>query len=197
MHPYQIDEDVRTRKILIAVFFSAIITYLLNVVVQYLSLTIPWWIDAPSVMGFYGFFNWLFDNYLWKSRFVQQLDWLQIPNLNGIWDTELKTSHDKFTETYRCHTTIRQTASKISISIVSGTSLSHSVHAAILHTGKFSAFEIVYNYINEPKADSLSTMNIHYGTAWHLISNDGKTLEGEYYSGRGRQTFGSIILKRS
>jgi len=75
-------------------------------------------------------------------------------------------------------------------------SVSHSVQASILCSARLKVFEILYTYVNEPKAASKSTMNIHYGTASLQISDDFKTLNGEYYSGRGRQTYGSIIAKR-
>jgi hypothetical protein len=39
-------------------------------------------------------------------------------------------------------------------------------------------------------------MNIHHGTTRLQISEDVNSLEGEYYSGRGRQQYGRIVFKR-
>lgn len=196
MHPYQIEEDIRTRKMLLLVFFSVMAAYVLNILLQYLPQPIPWWIDYPSVLGFYGVFSWLFDNYVWKFSFLQEQDWLLIPNLNGVWNVEMKTCYDNFTDLVPGKLYIRQTGSRILISMETNNSISHSVQATICRSAKLKTFEIVYNYINEPKPASKSTMNIHYGTGWLQISDDFKTLEGDYYSGRGRQTYGSVLAKR-
>jgi len=40
-----------------------------------------------------------------------------------------------------------------------------------------------------------TTMSIHYGTALVRLVNPTR-LQGEYYSGRDRQTFGSIELEK-
>ncbi len=37
---------------------------------------------------------------------------------------------------------------------------------------------------------------IHYGTVWVNVSPECNKLDGEYYSGRGRQEFGRIVLNR-
>jgi hypothetical protein len=196
MHTYQIEEDTRTRKMLLLVFFSVIAAYLLNILLQNAPIVIPWWIDYPSVLGFYGLFGWLYDRYVWKMEFVQKSEWLLVPNLNGVWNVELKTCYDDFTDMVKCRMFIRQTGSKIRISIETDNSISHSVQASILCSAKLKTFEIMYTYINQPKAASKSTMNIHYGTASLQISDDFRILEGDYYSGRGRQTYGSLIAKR-
>lgn len=196
MHPYQIDEQIRVRVFLVAAFLSIVAARAFNLALQNIPFSIPWWLEAPSVLGFFWFFIWLFDNHLWKMRPVQNVRWFHIPNLNGTWVTEIKSSQLGFEKSIQARVIIRQTATRISTSMESDLSISHSVHAALLRTDKLSKFELTYNYMNQPKADSLSTMNIHQGTAWLYVSNDGNTLDGEYYTGRGRQSFGRMTLKR-
>jgi hypothetical protein len=195
MHPYQIDEIAYRYKILLAIVFSAIAAYLLNTIVQYFSLVIPWWIDMPSVLGFFGFFIWLYDNYLWKTRLIQKLKWMRIPNLSGLWETEMKTSQDNFITPILGQITIRQTASKILIALETNSSTSASIIGAIIRAEKLSEYELTYYFRNEPKAESLTSLQIHYGTASFRISDDTSLLEGEYYTGRNRQTFGSVKAK--
>lgn len=155
-----------------------------------------WWVETPSVLGFFGFFIWLFDNHLWKTKFVQSIEWVHIPDINGVWKAEIKSSHDTFEKNTVGSLVIRQTASKVSIALETDTSRSHSINAALLRTDKLNTFELTYNYINTPKADSSSKMQMHQGTAWLTISDDLNILDGEYYSGRGRQNFGKLILRR-
>ena len=196
MHPYQTEDEIKTRKILIAIVLSIIAAYFLNRFLLQFPMLMTWWIDYPSVLGFFGLFIFLFDNFIWKLKVIQNFPWLLIPNLNGAWNVEIKSSQDDFKTVIGGQMQIRQTGSRILITLESGNSTSRSIHAAILPTGKPHSYEIMYNYINKPNADSAQTMNIHYGTAWYQISTDFQTLDGEYFTGRGRQTYGRLIAKR-
>jgi hypothetical protein len=195
MHPYQIEEEVSTRKIIVTIILSIIAAYGLSTLLRLIPNATLWWIDYPSVFGFFGLFICLFNNYLWKLNFIQKLLGVTTPNLNGTWEGEIKSLYNNFTTPLHVLLHIKQTGSKILISLENETSISYSIHASILHSGKSHNFELIYNYINEPKADSGSTLNIHYGTAWFQISDDCKSLEGDYFTGRGRQTYGRMILK--
>lgn len=196
MHPYQTDGELRTRVFLIAASLSVIAARGLSLAVQFLPFSIPWWVEMPSVLGFFGLFVWLFDNFFWKSRLVQSIEALQIPDLNGVWQTEIKSSYAGFDQPIQANAIIRQTASKICIALETDRSLSYSIHAALIRADKVSKFDLTYNFINKPKADSLSTMSAHFGTAWLLVHDSCEEIDGEYYSGRGRQNFGRIVLRR-
>ena len=50
-------------------------------------------------------------------------------------------------------------------------------------------------YVNEPKSGAVGTMNMHQGTA--VLKLKEQILEGDYYSGRGRQGIGSITLHKA
>jgi hypothetical protein len=74
-------------------------------------------------------------------------------------------------------------------------SSSHSESASIVidtPEGKY----LSYQYINDPKSNAVETMSIHRGTVRLIFDEKKNTLEGEYYSGRGRQNFGSLSFKR-
>ena len=51
--------------------------------------------------------------------------------------------------------------------------------------------ELTYQYVNEPKAIAPSTMEMHKGTATLKLS--GSTLDGGYYTGRGRGEVGTVV----
>jgi hypothetical protein len=55
-----------------------------------------------------------------------------------------------------------------------------------------------YEYLNEPTADTVETMQIHKGTASLIlkVGNKKETLKGDYYGGRGRQHFGLMSFQR-
>lgn len=53
-----------------------------------------------------------------------------------------------------------------------------------------------YEYWNEPLPNAVETMHAHRGTARLMLSADGRTLSGDYYSGRDRQNYGSLHLEK-
>lgn len=195
MHSYQIDEILKTRRIFIVATISILAAYFLSLfLVRFPKLSV-WYIDYPSVLGFYAIFMWVFNNYLWKLKLIKDLHWLSVPDLGGVWDVEIKSSSNSFESSLLCKMYIRQTGSTISISMDTETSVSYSIHAAILCSERLSDYEIMFNYINKPKGDSEAVLNIHYGTAWLQISEN--SCDGDYFTGRGRQTYGRIkIIKK-
>ena len=196
MHQYQTDDSVKTNFLIVAVLLAVALAYLFGRVIGALQIQIPWYFESPSILGFFGVIYWLYDKYLWKTKWVQKIDWFKTPNISGIWSVEIRTSHDDFSETTTGKAIIRQTAFKISISLETDTSTSNSIHAALMRTEKVSEYELTYNYINHPKADSVGTMSIHMGTAHFSIGDDGKNMDGEYYAGRNRQNYGRIAFSR-
>jgi hypothetical protein len=59
---------------------------------------------------------------------------------------------------------------------------------------------MVYEYSNVPKVmEANPTMFRHEGTQWLSLSenSDESTLVGDYYTGRDRQTYGTVHLVRS
>ncbi|WP_441339200.1 hypothetical protein [Pseudanabaena sp. Chao 1811] len=89
---------------------------------------------------------------------------------------------------------VHQTWSSVSVQLQTMTSSSRSTMASI-NTLDSSESTLKYEYMNEPTARSLQTMSIHRGTANMRLSPDGLSLEGDYFTGRGRQTFGDMRFK--
>lgn len=195
MHPYQVDEEIRKRVYLFSTLFAVASSYLLSILINKSAIPIPWWMETPSVLAFFGLYIWLYDSLLWKIWPFCKLSWFRTPNLNGQWQVEIKSSYKDFDVT-KGVAIIRQTASRLSIALQTKQSTSSSCQGILTRAEKLDTFELIYHYVNKPKAEATGTMSIHHGTAWLQISEDTNCLEGDYYTGRGRQQFGSIVFKR-
>jgi hypothetical protein len=193
MHGYHTDDEIRKRVFILAFGLSILLAYLFYWIA--LKAKIPWWVDAPSVLGFFGILLWVYDNYLWKLPFLRKIPWFYIPDLNGKWNAEIKSSYQNFETSVKARATIRQTAVKMSIGLETETSSSHSTTASLLKIDGANKYELIYHYINEPKADSVNTMNIHHGTSCMEFSTT-DMIEGDYFSGRGRVNYGKITFEK-
>ncbi len=88
---------------------------------------------------------------------------------------------------------IRQTWTNISISLEAPSSRSTSESAAFCESAQ-GGWELTYTYLNKPKNDAISTMNIHEGTATLIFDPNITSVQGSYYTGRGRVTHGVLTL---
>jgi hypothetical protein len=157
-------------------------------------VAVPWWLDAPSTMGFYGFFYWLFDTQLWRIRALHRLGVVKVPVLQGDWRGYVTSSFDEHAERHVVEVQIVQSWARLKVTLRSESSKSHSYLATLLTDAPDGAV-LSYQYQNEPMPQAKETMQIHHGTARLVLSDDG-TLTGNYYTGRGRQSVGSIYLER-
>jgi len=173
---------------------SVLLAWLLHLVSQALQLKVPWWIDPPSIMGVYGLLYSAFDRYLWQLQLLRKVGLVKVPNLKGIWEGTISSSFDKHGAQYRATVTIDQTWTAISINLETNPSRSHSLIAGIITEGSAGAV-LSYEYLNEPKPVAKETMHAHRGTARLVLI--GGHLEGEYYTGRDRQNYGSLSLRRA
>jgi SMODS-associating 2TM, beta-strand rich effector domain len=190
MHTYATDAKDRETVPLWLAALAVAATLFLNYLLKTLSFQVPWWIDAPSVMGFYG----LFDNLLWQLRF-KAIHLSEIPNIRGTWVGIVKSAYGGGTETRGVILYVCQTWSKLSVQIETETSRSFST-MAVVNTSNSSEPGLKYEYINEPGTFSVQTMQTHRGTANLRLTPDGATLKGEYYTGRGRQNIGDMVFHK-
>ncbi len=194
MHPYATDSSVRKSVPLYLATLSIGAAYLLHVT---LGNVIPWWIDVPSVIGFYGLFYLTFERLLWKMRLLRQLGLIRVPNLNGEWSGYLCSSFDGRDGQHAATLNIRQNWTQLDISMRAEHSRSSSVIATITTSDPVSR-TLSYEYINEPRSDAIDTMHSHRGTAMADLSTvNGKwILDGEYYTGRDRLNFGTFHFEK-
>lgn len=190
MHTYA--TDVNRDKILIALAIVSVgVTFVANALVQKWMIQIPWWLDSPSVMLFYGLFYVLYDQVLWRLH-LGPIPFSKIPNVGGVWAGELTSSYHEVTK-INIVVYIKQTWSKIVIRTETATSTSSTTMAA-LNTEDSRDPGLQYEYLSEPSSLATPTMQIHRGTGHLHLSSDGRTLTGDYYTGRGRHTHGSLEL---
>jgi len=174
-------------------------TFLVSQALARHQITFPWWASPPiDTMAFYGFFYGVFDRFIWKWPLVHRIRITSIPDLSGTWYGEVCPAETngvsgglgvKRDITVR----IKQTWTRLRIRGETALSKSHSLSGNIITADECS---VSYEYLNEPTALAPSTMHAHRGTARLSIVGRGMTLDGEYYSGRDRQSIGTIRLTR-
>jgi hypothetical protein len=155
------------------------------------GLTIPIWIETPSIIGLYAFYINIFDKLLWKYKAIRWFGLPKIPNVNGVWKATIRSSHGVEKEAVA---TICQNYSKFSMILKTDESVSHTTMASF-ELGNPIHRTLTYTYISKPLPTSPTSMNIHEGTGSLEILKGDEEMSGYYYSGRGRQNYGEIHLK--
>lgn len=197
MHPFSIDTQERKNIIVTIALLCIPLSWLLNYLVKLSGITDItgiWWISAPSILGMAGILYKIFDEWLWRFDVLRKLRIIKTPDLSGVWNGTIATSFDDCADRHATNVKIQQTWTRISIFLAGSQSESHSLTASIL-TRQPGGISINYEYKNEPKPFAKSTMHAHRGTAILKLRNNIE-LEGEYYTGRDRNNFGSIKLKK-
>ena len=161
-----------------------------------MALTWDMLVPFGTVVGAVSMTLVVFDAWAWKLPFFR--GWLiKRPNLNGTWKTELQSNWiDPGTGNtippIGCYTVIRQTASLLSIRLVTAESRSESVSAGI-EVCPDGTFEVNCSYRNKPKALYRSRSEVHYGAMILAAeSANPSRLDGEYWT--DRKTSGSLVL---
>ena len=88
MHFYSIDSEERKRVPLYLAVLAILSALAFDRIIVALGLRVPWWFDAPAVMGFYKFWYDRFDRSFWNSPFVRKLGLAKAPNFSGQWQGE-------------------------------------------------------------------------------------------------------------
>ena len=177
---------------------SAVFTYLINFFLQK-HISFPWifLVDSLGVLGMYSFLFQLFNHSLWQLVPVGILQIVDVPNLNGTWLGELRSSYDKNKTPYKVRIEVIQTFSDIKVYSYFSRSWSFSIIADFYKEADGRKV-LHYVYRNEPRNNSSSTMHGHYGAAKHEYLQEKKVMECSYYNEppRGRGWFGSFNVKR-
>jgi len=190
MHGYGTDSDERRFIPLLLASVAIALAWVTFKILAAAHLSLPWWLDAPSSLGFYGVLYSLFDRTLWQNRFVRKLGLVRVPNLTGRWPGYLISSFDGHVKRHGLMINIFQSWTQITVYLTTETSMSRSC-AAVIQVNDPDGLALTYQYQNHPLANAMRTMHMHYGTAVLRLSNDG-ILIGDYYAGRDRRTFGRI-----
>lgn len=194
MHPYatNLPERHNVPLVIAAAAFGGAL--LIGYVERLLGWSPPAWLDVPSTAALYGIGYSLFKKRLWRWKGFARLGAVNTPVLEGDWEGEVITSFDEHAGRHPVRVRIDQNWTEMSISLRSEFSQSQSVIAGMtVETDTVLSYE----YYNEPVPGAVGTMHAHRGTARLTVSRDGDALTGQYYSGRDRQNFGELRLRRS
>src|SRR5260370_28944870 len=194
MHGYSTDSGERRVVPLLLASAAITLAWASSKRLAVMHLSLPWWLDAPSTLGFYGALYTLFDRNLWRNRLVRKLGLDRIPNFAGRWRGYLISSFDGHVKRHDLMINIFQTWTQITVFLTTATSMSRS-SAAMIQVEDPEGVALIYQYQNQPLADAMKTMHMHFGTAMLRVSND-DCLVGDYYAGRDRRTFGRIYCRR-
>lgn len=194
MHDYATDSRERRQIVFGLMILSIVTTIAVRHFVDKLCIVIPFPLEAPSVALFFAIFYTTFNRCVWKTLLLRKLGIIKVPNLAGNWSGELRSSYDKMKNAIPITLSIQQTWTSMSVKLKAPKSNSFSRSASILIDVPDGPCLIFY-YQNEPLQDAVGTMVIHKGAnILKLVSED--VIEGEYFTGRGRMTFGCVNLNR-
>jgi predicted XRE-type DNA-binding protein len=191
MHPYAIDSEERRYVLLGIALVSVGLAYGFHWLMLHMNIQAPWWVELPSVPGIAGVLYEAFDKWLW--RWFRKIGIVKIPDIQGQWEVDGYTSFEQ-KRSFKAKVIIRQTWTHISVYLETEQSSSRSL-AASLSFNQPEGAVLIYHYLNEPKPNAMKTMHAHKGTAILRLKND-ECMEGDYYSGRDRQNYGRLTLRR-
>jgi len=188
MHPYATDSDEHRIVILVLALVSVAISSIVTELVGHIPV-----VPAVSPFALFGAFYAAFMRWVWKWKPLRWIGLVKVPDLNGTWEGHLTSSYDG--NQHAITVKIRQDWTRICISLYTANSVSHSRVASLL-TNDSGGVTLSYEYINEPRADASASMVPHRGMTSLYLEN-ANILDGSYYTGRGRNTFGLMRMHRT
>lgn len=225
MHGYSLNNNFREKAMLIILIFSLIanallykpielfITFLcsnysiINEIINFLD-SIGIGINIFTLTTIFGLLYYLFDNHLWKSKYINKLH--NVPDLNGTWEGGLVSSfQDENNEPVKMYAyfKINQTWSRITIKsdfskekksenklqLLNQNSSSSYSDTATFDIDNVAGPKLVFTYKNDANNPNLKIRN-HSGCNTFIYKDN--TLSGMYFTDRGNGTHGSIFLTR-
>ena len=194
MHDYAIDSRERVLVVKLLFMASALVSGVAAALIPSDLLPMRWLLPIPSIALVFGVSYWAFDNWLWRWRFLRVLRLISVPDLRGAWPGTVASSYTEFEHQQSVTVTIEQTWTKMIVRLNAAESRSWSLSASIL-TNAPEGLVLTYLFDSQPEAGSDKTMERFRGTVV-LVSISADRLEGYYFTGRGRETHGSLKLCR-
>ena len=182
----------------IASLISAMLIYVLLKLVdiaKYFDINAnlpPSLLSLISAGGIYAFLYAWFNSKLWSWPLVSK--YIKVPNLSGQWSVEGRTCSGEGFE-WKGKMIIIQSWDKVRIRLQTITSNSDSITASIIYEDGIG-YRLIYNYQNTPKLNEEKKMELHTGYAEIDFNHDLLSGVGEYFNGRGRNTFGTMKITR-
>ena len=194
MHDYAIDSGERVFVVKILFMASVLVAGIAAVFIPSDLFPMRWLLPIPSIALVFGVSYWAFNNWLWRWRLLRVLHLISVPDLRGAWEGTIASSYTDFETTQSVTVKIKQTWTKMAVHLKAAESRSWSITASVL-TNVPEGLVLTYLFDNDPRAESVATMQRFRGTAV-LVRTAADRMEGYYYTGRGRETHGSLKLRR-
>lgn len=149
--------------------------------------------DISSSISIIAIIAFVFERWLWKYSVFH--GWLvPFPYLGGKWNGFIDYSWNDSYMRKNIQVTIRQTFLSVQITVQTNESTSRSICCSFDIDEKRGRQHLIYSYLNESNTSVRERSPIHYGTAQLGIVEDGKKLQGMYWT--DRKSVGDIELSR-
>lgn len=189
---------------LILVGISVVVAHLFFVLLEEIFDQLPEVIQIafsiPSVPSIYISLFYIFDRWAWRFPIFKFLGIIASDNLNGRWQGVIRTSwrnpQGQDPGDIPAELLIKQNATSIKIYGKFNQSRSVSIHEHFGENVMLNQMALYYFYKNDPNYNAVPTMATHEGSAMLIYDKNQYTLSGYYYSGRDRNNYGTIIVKR-
>lgn len=135
---------------------------------------------AGEAIGLAAILLFVFNQWAWR---VKPLNVLAggMPVLAKYYNGTIKYKYNSQEQTTSARLSIKQTFLNISVRLETDESISNSINASIENV--HNEMQLIYFFINEPRAELQERSAIHYGTATLRVTNP-DTITGNYYTGR-------------
>lgn len=171
--------------------------------VSFSPLNIPdhldWVFDPASAAAWFLALSWFMDNLGWRLHWLHRIGLVRTPDLNGLWNGEIRSSYSDFGTKTIVQVRIKQDWTRCQIHLRVPDSSSSTSLSASIFLDRIDP-HIVYTYVNNPESSQVETMTTHYGTAEldYRVHKENRgnmrELKGRFYSGRSRDTHGELVL---
>lgn len=139
-----------------------------------------------------------FNRYMWHWRLFTFMHWfVKVPYLAGEWTGTLRYKWPLDAPEWSekpMSIKIKQTFLHVQVSIKTNESWSKTIGGSFDVDEENGFSSLIYSYLNTPNADVRDRSQIHYGTAILSISDDMKTLHGNYFT--DRKSTGVMTMQR-
>lgn len=144
------------------------------------------WSNVGKTVAIVVAFSIAFNKWLWKWKYFHS--WLvPFPNLNGKWKGTIHYYWDGAYHNKETEVRIVQSFLHIQVQIKTDESWSNSICSSFDIDEDKGIRQLIYSYLNVPKASVRERSQIHYGTASLYISDDFQQMEGNYWTDRKSQ----------
>lgn len=153
----------------------------------------------PSAFAVYAALYYTFDRVIWRWSVLRLMGVVSVPPIDGRWAGELRSSQSSMGKVHATDLRISQTWTSIRLTLESERSYSAS-EMALVRCVAPDQLEVRWEYSAESTTPADRTNYNHRGVTMLRLqlgsSAESQVMRGHYYTQQGRDTHGSISVKR-